>query len=88
MSIDLAALKKALRVDHDDDDDELSRLLLVAEGVALDYLEVSELPDVPAIDQAVIVLVKTEYEAAPGDLDTLRRAAWSLMNPHRQNMGA
>jgi hypothetical protein len=47
----------------------------------------SEDPIAPSVFTAVVILVKIDYEAAPGDIETLRRAAEVKLQPYRTQMG-
>lgn len=47
----------------------------------------SEDPIAPSVFTAVVILVKIDYEAAPGEIETLRRAAEVKLQPYRTQMG-
>ena len=47
----------------------------------------SEDPIAPSVFTAVVILVKIDYEAAPGDIETLRRASEVKLQPYRTQMG-
>lgn len=87
-ALTLTDVKNALRVIHSGDDAELTRLLAAATDEAEQYLAVSELPDSAACNQAIILLIRADYEATkPEDIDTYREAARHKLHPYRQGLG-
>lgn len=93
--MDLIELKAALRIDHDDDDALLGRLLLAAEAEALSYTGLDSAPadssDAGLVDvfwQGVAVIVTREYEADPSDREVLTQAARSILGPAKLDWGA
>lgn len=89
MSVDLAKLKSFLRLTHDEDDANLTVLLAAAKDEATRFLEVSDLPDVPSVDLAVMMFVRSSYDAETADeAQRWREIARSTMHSYRKGLGA
>lgn len=88
--IDLANLKLALQVVHDEDDSLLAIYLAGAAESARQYVDdpTGDLPDTPAVDLALILLVRSQYSAAVEDMEAFRTAAKRFLAPYRQGLGA
>ena len=99
MSIELADVKRFLRVAHASDDHEIARLLDAAVLECLAFLNWDSLPgdesssseqtvSIPEdVFQGICRIVQAEYE---GDIDTrekYRRAAEVMWHPHRRGLG-
>ena len=91
-------VKKSLRVTHSDDDDEIARLVGSAVREVLRVLDSADYP-VPApgdaaadvtvpeeVVQAVVILVKADYDADPKDRAAYRKAAIDIVTTYR-NLG-
>jgi hypothetical protein len=97
MSI-LADIKKALRQTHDDDDDLLYRQIQSAAYECVKYLNLMlesdqdatdalvQMP--PAVINGVILMVQADYDGDPEKRETYLRAAQSLWQPYREDIGA
>lgn len=88
-------VKASLRVTHDDDDAEITRLIGSATREVLRVLDSADYP-VPApadpsadvivpeeVVQAVVILVKADYDADPKDRDAYRKAAIDMVTTYR-----
>lgn len=88
-------VKASLRVTHDDDDAEITRLIGSATREVLRVLDSAECP-VPApadpaadvtvpeeVVQAVVILVKADYDADPKDRAAYRKAAIDMVTTYR-----
>ena len=88
-------VKKSLRVTHSDDDDEITRLVGSAVREVLRALDSADYP-VPApgdaaadvtvpeeVVQAVVILVKADYDADPKDRAAYRKAAIDMVTTYR-----
>ena len=88
-------VKKSLRVTHSDDDDEITRLVGSAAREVLRVLDSADYP-VPAptdaaadvtvpeeVVQAVVILVKADYDADPKDRAAYRKAAIDMVTTYR-----
>lgn len=88
MAANLDGLKAFLRVTHDEDDDALQILLDAAERDALEFADVSELPDSPTVDVAVYMTARAMYDAtSPADAEKWRDVARMLLWPYREGLG-
>lgn len=100
--IDLADVKKALRVIHNADDDELSRLIESATRECLAFLDRDDLPVMDLtleessepsvcitqdIFQGIVRIVQAEYEGKIEDRPKYRAAAEAMWYPYRRNLG-
>jgi hypothetical protein len=101
--VDLADVKKALRVTHAEDDDLLSRLIESATRECLAFLNRDDLPtmdigteDEPGspqtfitqdIFQGIVHLVQADYEGKIEDRPKYRAAAEVIWFPYRRNFG-
>jgi len=81
--ITLDQVKEALRVTHDEDDDNLDRLTAAAQTECRRFIGVQVLPDEPDLDQGVVLMVSAGYEADPTEREKYRMAAESLWTPYR-----
>ncbi len=94
----LADVKKYLRVTHNQDDDLLNRLIESSTKECLRFLNVEVPPDMDAIEalsnisndtfQGVVLMVQADYDGDPEKRERYLRAAQSLWQPYRQNIGA
>ena len=85
----LAELKAFLRVTHDEDDALLTALGDAAGDELARYLEVSELPTVASVTVAVMMLVRSNYDAeTPDDSARWRDVARTMAHSYRTGMGA
>ena len=88
-------VKASLRVTHSDDDDEITRLVGSAVREVLRVLDSADYP-VPApgdaaadvtvpeeVVQAVVILVKADYDADPKDRAAYRKAAIDMVTTYR-----
>lgn len=85
-TLSLSALKAALRVTHTDDDAELTRLLASATQEVLLILDTPGLTAetlTPLAQQAIILIVKADYDDSPDKRQDYRRAAEQLLWPLR-----
>ena len=91
-------VKASLRVTHDEDDAEITRLIGSAVREVLRVLDSAEYP-VPApgdpaadvtvpeeVVQAVVILTKADYDADPKDRAAYRKAAIDMVTTYR-NLG-
>lgn len=88
-------VKASLRVTHDDDDTEITRLIGSATREVLRVLDSADYPVPtpadPAADvtvpeevvQAVVILVKADYDADPKDRAAYRKAAIDMVTTYR-----
>lgn len=60
--IDLQLAKDHLRVDGDDDAGYIGSLIDAAERAVLDYLDAEELPESPAVQAGILLLIGSLYE--------------------------
>lgn len=115
-TITLEAVKRAIKVTQDLDDEDLLRLLKSAEQEALRFLNRRELPTLPLeypvdddgdsssespseetpssedpvapdVENAVILLVRADYEGDPTKRKIHRDAAETLLTPYRIGWG-
>lgn len=98
--IDLADVKKSLRVFHDLDDDLLSRLIESATRECLVYMDRDDLPSMVLgvessediayitqdIFQGIVITVQADYEGKPEDRKKYKAAAESLWYPYRTRL--
>lgn len=88
-------VKKSLRVTHAEDDDEITRLVGSAVREVLRVLDSADYP-VPSpgdaaadvtvpeeVVQAVVILVKADYDADPKDRAAYRKAAIDMVTTYR-----
>ena len=83
----LAETKLHLRVDHATEDTLIASLIDAAEQSVLDYLDVPELPDSPAVMAAVLLLVGALYENREALIDRPmadNQLFTRLLNPYRK----
>lgn len=87
--MDLATVKEYLQVIHDEDDSKLELILEAAEDEALLFCNLEAMPsEVPAsMDMGILYLVQASYQAAPNEIDILRKAAEVKLMPHRIEIG-
>jgi hypothetical protein len=100
--IDLADVKKSLRVFHSADDDLLARLIKSATRECLAFLDRDDLPvmDIGTeessdevvlitedIFQGIVHLVQADYEGKIDDRPKFRAAAETVWTPYRRNLG-
>lgn len=98
--IALSLVKADLRVTHDDDDVLLQTLLDAAEEEASKFLNMSQLPApatsssssdytvAPSVYAAVLLLVRSKYDATTADeISKLRHAAEVMLMPFREGLG-
>ena len=91
-------VKASLRVTHDEDDAEITRLIGSAAREVLRVLDSADYP-VPApadasadvtvpeeVVQAIVILVKADYDADPKDRTAYRKAAIDMVTTYR-NLG-
>lgn len=87
----VAGLRAYLRIAHALDDGLLSTLLDAARAEARRYLDIEDaepIPDLPDVDVAIYLLAQAHYEGArPDDRVAIRRAAETLLHPHRRGVG-
>ena len=86
-------VKASLRVTHDEDDAEITRLIGSAVRECLTFLDNGTLPAVPgpAVDvdipedvfQAVVLMVSADYDASPEKRTAYRAAAEQLLWPYK-----
>lgn len=94
---DLADVKSALRVTHDEDDDLLIRLIGSAARECLAFLDDGRLSahgcepfdaDVPEeVFNGIVLMVGADYEGDPMRRTEARRAAEQLWMPYRNGLG-
>lgn len=100
--VDLADVKRALRVIHDADDALLSRLIESATRECLAFLDRDDLPvmDIGVessseetatitqdIFQGIVYTVQADYEGKIEDRHKYREAAETIWMPYRRNLG-
>ena len=91
-------VKASLRVTHDEDDAEITRLIGSAAREVLRVLDSADYP-VPSpadasadvtvpeeVVQAIVILVKADYDADPKDRPAYRKAAIDMVTTYR-NLG-
>ena len=89
----LADVKKYLRLEHDSDDELLTRLIGSATRECLAFLDNGTLPAVPGaaadvdipedVFQAVALMVAADYDASPERRTAYRAAAEQLLWPYK-----
>ena len=89
----LADVKAALRVTHDEDDAQITRLIGSALRECLAFLDNGTLPAVPGaaadvdipedVFQAVVLMVSADYDASPEKRTAYRAAAEQLLWPYK-----
>lgn len=100
MAGELADVKRALRVLHDDDDDLLERLISSAtreyfkfiddDDVTLPETEESSEPAAFVPEDAfngIVLMVQADYDGDPLKRSALRDCAEALWMPYRKNIG-
>lgn len=100
MSIDadLANVRQALRITHQDDDDLLVRLIQSAAREYLAFIDNDTLPPhepgavftVTVPEDAfngIVLMVQADYEGDPLKRNDMRRAAEALWMPYREGFG-
>jgi hypothetical protein len=98
--VDLADVKKYLRVFHDADDDLLSRLIESATRECLVFIDRDDLPSMALgaessddiayitqdIFQGIAIMVMADYEGGPEKRQKFKEAAESLWYPYRTRL--
>ena len=94
----LSDVKKYLRVTHTQDDDLLKRLIESSAKECLRFLNVEVEQGADAIEalgdisddafQGIVLMVQADYDGDPEKREKYLRAAQSLWQPYRQNIGA
>lgn len=90
MALTLEAVKGALRVTHDLDDDFIQLCLDAAEAEALSFcnLAVADRPDDAGYDMGVVLLVRGAYDAEDAnEVQNYRETALRKLWPHRVGIG-
>lgn len=93
--LDLEIAKTHLDVIHSADDGKLQLLLDGAEDEAAQFLGLDDIEEIAdsegvlpaAVTIGVLLLLQANYQAAPNDIDVLRRAAEIKMMPYRVGLG-
>lgn len=87
--MDLETVKEYLNVIHSADDSKLELILEAAEDEALLFCNLEQFPsEIPAsIEMGILLLVQASYQAAPNEIDILRKAAEVKLMPHRVEIG-
>ena len=89
--ISLADAKAFLDVIHDSDDMKLQNLLDSAEDEACRFLNVQSLTEWTELPFSlyigVLLMLQSNYQASPDDMQKLRMSAESKLMPYRVEMG-
>lgn len=99
MMVTLDEVKAHLRVTHSADDALIQRYIDASESEALQFLNLTELPESPEgsssealiaddVRVAIYLLVQARYDAEKADeMGQLRRVAETMLHPHRVGLG-
>lgn len=81
----LDTVKQFLRIDHNDEDNYLNILIILAKEMCENYLRAampSELPE--SMNQAMLIIIGYFYENREGTKEGLPEVVYTLLSPYRE----
>lgn len=88
--LELDEVKYHLRIDDDDADPELTRLIAVAKAECVRYLGVadnSDVLDLPDVQNGMMLMIQADYDGDPLKRNQARECAVALWSGYCQQFG-